>query len=43
MCEYQDKKIVVHSKPSIRKIGILLLTVRFVKPSDQTIIQIIKK
>ena len=40
---FQDKKIVVHSKPFIKIIGILLLVVRFVKSSDQTIIQIIRK
>ena len=34
---------MVHSKPFIKIIGILLLTVRFVKSSDQTIIQIIRK
>ena len=38
-----DKKIVVHSKPSIKIIGILLLIVRFVKSSDHTIIEIIRK
>ena len=40
---FQDKKIVVDSKPFIKIIGILLLIVRFVKNSDQTIIQIIIK
>ena len=31
----------MHSKPSIEVIGILLLTVRFAKSSDEAIIQII--
>ena len=35
--------MVVHSKPFIKIIGILLLMVRFVKISDQAIIQIIRK
>ena len=43
MCEHQDTKIVAHSKPFIRIFGILLLIVSFVKKSDQTIIQIIRK
>ena len=38
-----DKNIVAYSKPFIKIIGILLLIVRFVKRSDQTIIQIIRK
>ena len=38
-----DKKIVGHSKPFIKIIDILLLIVRFVKSSDQAIIQIIRK
>ena len=50
-CEHQDgmcvrtkiKKVVVHSNPFIKIIGIFLLVVRFVKSSDQTIIQIIRK
>ena len=33
----------MYSKQFIKIIGILLLTVRFVKSSDQTIIQIIRK
>ena len=38
------KKTVVHSQPFIKIVGsILLLTVRFVKSSDQTIIQLIRK
>ena len=41
VCEGYSKK--VHSKPFIKIIGILLLIVRFVKCSDQTIIQIISK
>ena len=44
MCEHQDKKkIVMHSKPCIKIIGILLLIVTLVKSSDWTIIQIIRK
>ena len=39
----QIKKVVVHSKPFIKAIDILLLKVRFVKSSDQTIIQIMNK
>ena len=34
---FQHKKIWVYSKPFIKIIGILLLIVRFVKNSDQTI------
>ena len=34
---------MVYGKPFIKIIGILLLIVRFVKSSDQTIIQIIRK
>ena len=37
------KKSVVHSKPSTKIIGILLLIVRFAKSQDQIITQIIKK
>ena len=37
------KKNVLHSKPFIKIIGILLLISRFVKSWDQTIIQIIRK
>ena len=40
---FSDKTIVVYSKPFTKLIGILLLIVRFVKSSDQTIIQIIRK
>ena len=43
MCEHQDKNTLVHSHSFIRIIGILLLIVRFVKSSDRTIIQIIRK
>ena len=43
MCEHQDKKMVVHSETFIKLISILLLIVRFVKSSDQAIIQIIRK
>ena len=43
MCEHQDKKMVVHSKPFIKIISIFLLIVRFVKSSDQAIIQTIRK
>ena len=43
MCEHKDKQMVVHSKPFTKIIGILLLTVRFAKSSDQAIIQIIRK
>ena len=35
-----NKKIVVQSKPFIKIIGILILILRFVKSSGQTIIQI---
>ena len=35
--------MVVHNKPFIKAIGALLLIVRFVKSSDQTIIQVIRK
>ena len=38
--DFKGKKIMVHSKPFIKIIGILLLIVSFVKSSDQTIIQI---
>ena len=41
--KYSKIKIVVHSKPFIKIIAILLLIVRFAKSSDQTIIQIIRK
>ena len=37
------KEIVVHSKPFIKIIGIFLLIVRFVRSSDQTILEIIRK
>ena len=37
------KKLVVHSNPFIKIIGIFLLIARFVKSSDQTIIQTIRK
>ena len=37
------KEIVVYSKAFIKIIGILLLIVRFVLSSDQTIIQVITK
>ena len=37
------KDIVVYSKAFIKIIGILLLIVRFVLSSDQTIIQVITK
>ena len=35
--------MVMHSKPFIKIIGTLLLIVRFVESSDQTIIQIMRK
>ena len=37
------KKMVVLSKPSIKITGLLLLIVKFVESSDQTIIQILRK
>ena len=37
------KEIVVYSKAFIKTTGILLLIVRFVLSSDQTIIQVITK
>ena len=40
---FQDKKILVYSKPFIEIVGISLVIVRFAKSSDQTIIQIIRK
>ena len=39
----KTKKIAVHSKLIIKIIGTLLLIVRFVKISDEIIIQIIRK
>ena len=40
--KFWDKRIVVHNKWFIKISGILLLIVKFVKSSDQTIIQIIR-
>ena len=40
---FLDKKVLVCSKPFIKIIAILLLIIMFVKSSDQTIIQIIRK
>ena len=40
---FQDKKVLVYSKPFMKVIGILLFIVRFVKSSGQTIIRIIRK
>ena len=40
---FKDKNILVHNKQFIKIIGILLLIVRFLKSSDQTVIQIIRK
>ena len=40
--KFWDKRIVVHNKRFIKISGILLLIVKFVKSSDQTITQIIR-
>ena len=40
---FSDKKMLMYSKLFINIIGILLLIVSFVKGSDQTIIQIMRK
>ena len=40
---FQDKNFWVYSKPFFKIIGILLLILRFVKSSDQTIIQILRE